>query len=168
MMTDYKTALHEDITKLQAATKRGEFPRELRIEKIEQITEDYYRLAGEMPDSVALERLSDLILHEELTDPDEHKVLHNEYPILSETQIARRQEGKHSRKTDNPKIEVPLSIAENVGVDGKNHVIPSRRVRSPRENKFIDKAAKIRNKERKEMYDEFTKVQPVVTWKIGN
>ena len=165
-MTDYKTALHEDITKLQAATRRGEFPRELRIECIEQLTEDYYRLADEMPDSVALERLADLILHEELTDPNEHKVSQTEYPFLSDTQMARRQEGKHARKSDNPRIEVPLSIAENVGVDGKNHIVPARRVRSGRENTHVDKVAKSRNKERKRKYDEFVKVQPVITWNL--
>lgn len=165
-MMDYKTELHEAITELQAATKRGELPRELRLVKIEQMTEDYYAKTREMPDDKALERLADLCLYEELTDDDEHKVAHNEYPILSETQIARRQEGKHARKTDNPKIEVPLKIAENFGIDGKMHDVPSRRVRSDRENRFIDKEARIRNKERKKKYEEFTKVQPVFTYKI--
>jgi hypothetical protein len=165
-MTDYKTKLHEDITQLHQATKRGELPREVRLGKIEALTEEYFAVAGEMPDSVALERLADLCLHEELTDPDEHKVSRNEYPFLSDTQIARRQEGKHSRKTDNPKIEVPLGIAENFGIDGKMHDYPARRVRSERENAFVDKEARIRNKERKHKYVEFTKVQPVYYDKI--
>jgi hypothetical protein len=163
---DVKTKLHEDITELQAETKRGELPRELRLVKIEALTEEYFARAGEWPDSVALERLSDLCLWEELSDPDEHKVSRNEYPILSETQIARRQEGKHARKNDNPKIEVPLGIAENYGTDGKIHDYPTRRQRSERENRFVDKEARIRNKERKHKYVEFTKMQPVISYKI--
>jgi hypothetical protein len=164
-MTDYKTQLHEEITQLQQATKRGEMPREVRLGRIEALAEEYFAKAGEMPDGVALERMSDLCLWEELTDPDEHKVSRNEYPFLSETQIARRQEGKHSRKTDNPKIEVPLGIAENYGVDGKTHDYPTRRQRSERENRFVDKEAKARNKARREKYTEFTKVQPVIIHK---
>jgi hypothetical protein len=164
-MTDYKTRLHESITELQQATKRGVLSRERRFEYIEAITEEYFRLTGEMPDAVALERMADLCLWEELTDPDEHKVSRNEYPFLSETQIARRQEGKHSRKTDNPKIEVPLGIAENYGVDGKTHDYPTRRQRSERENRFVDKEAKARNKARREKYTEFTKVQTVIIHK---
>jgi hypothetical protein len=165
-MADYKAQLHEDITELQRATKRGEMPRELRLVKIEALTEGYFAKTGEIPDEITLERLSDLCLYEELSDPDEHKVARNEYPILSETQIARRQEGKHQRKNDNPKIEVPLGIAENYGTDGKVHDYPTRRVRSERENRFVDKEARIRNKERKNRYAEFTKVQPVITYKI--
>lgn len=159
--------LHEAITQLQAATKRGEMPREVRLVKIEELTEQYYAETGGMPDGTALERLADLCLYEELTDDNEHKVAHNEYPILSDTQIARRQEGKHARKTDNPKIEVPLKVAESFGVDGRSHDIPSRRVRSERENRFVDKEAKIRNKQRKKAYEEFTKVQPVNAYNIN-
>jgi hypothetical protein len=158
--------LHEEITKLQAATKRGELPRELRLVKIEQLTEEYFAKTGEMPDGTALEKLADLCLYEELTDDDRMKVRNNEYPFLSDTQLARRQEGKHARKQDNPNIEVPLGIAGNYGVDGRTHDYPTRRVRSERENRFVDKEARIRNKERKKAYDEFTKIQPVVISKI--
>jgi len=77
-MADYKTELHEIITELQQATKRGEMRRELRLVKIEALTEGYFAKTGEMPDAVALERLADLCLYEELTDDDEHKVSRNE------------------------------------------------------------------------------------------
>lgn len=164
-MIDYKTALHEDITKLQAATKRGEFPRELRIEKIDQLTEDYYRLAGEMPDSVALERLTDLILYEEITDNDRMKVRNNEYPFLSNEQLARRQEGKHSRSST-LSGEVPLGAADSVGVDGRSYSQPTRKVRNSRENRLVDEKTKSRNKERKRKYDEFVKIQPVIAWNL--
>jgi hypothetical protein len=162
---DFKTQLHEAITQLQQATKRGEMPRKERMGRLEALAEEYFAKAGEMPDGVALERMADLCLWEELSDPDEHKVSRNEYPFLSETQIARRQEGKHTR-TEGLKGEVPLSAAASIGIDGRNHSQPTRRERNTRENRFVDKETKIRNKERKHKYVEFTKVQPVITHKI--
>lgn len=165
-MTDYKANLHEGITQLQQATKCGEMPREVRLGRINALTEEYWQATGEWPDAVTLERLANLCLYEELTDTDEHKVSRNEYPILSETQIARRQEGKHVRNSG-LKGEVPIKAADSIGADGRNYSMPKRRERNTRENRFIDKEAKIRNKERKQRYHEFTKVQPVVISKIG-
>jgi hypothetical protein len=155
---DYKAKLHDDITELQAETKRGELPREVRLGRIEQLTEDYYAKTGEMPDGIALERLADLILYEELTDSDRMKVRNNEYPILSEYQFDRR---------DNVVSTVGDDI-ENSPSDGRKHLKPTRRTRSDYENKFVNKKAKIRNKERKQSYTEFTKVQPVIVRKMSN
>jgi hypothetical protein len=157
-MADYKAKLHEDITQLQTETKRGELPREVRLVKIEQLTEAYYAKAGEMPDAVALERLSDLCLYEELTDDDRMKVRNNEYPFLSEHQFDRR---------DNVESAVGDDI-DSSPADGRKHSKPIRRVRSDYENKLVNKKSKIRNKERKRQYVEFTKVQPVLTYKIGD
>jgi hypothetical protein len=162
---DYKAMLHEAITEMQKSTKRGELPREVRLGKIEQLTEDYFAKTGEMPDSTALERMADLCLYEELTDNDRMKVRNNEYPFLSETQLARRQEGLHARGGTSG--EVPLSAADSIGTDGKSYGTPTRRERNSRENRFVDKEAKIRNKDRKHRYTEFTKVQPVIVRKIG-
>lgn len=184
-MADYKTKLHEDITELHSVVKMGYEaakdsvticalteqnyrPNGMRLKQIELMTEAYFLDTGEMPDGTALQRLADLCLYEELTDPNEHKIAHNEYPIMSETQIARRQEGKHSRNEDNPKIEVPLGIAENYGTDGRMYDFPTRRQRSERENRFVDEEARRRNKERNQRYVEFTKVQPVISYKIGD
>ena len=155
LMANYKAKLHEDITELQQATKRGELPREVRLVKIEQLTEDYFANTGEMPDAVTLERLSDLCLYEELTDTDRMKVRNNEYPFLSEHQFEERR-----------KAEVSFKVAEEQGVDGRNYKPPGRRERTKREQKFLDKNARIRNKERKKTYSDFTKVQPVITWKM--
>jgi hypothetical protein len=152
-MADYKTQLHEAITQLQAATKRGELPRELRLVKIEALTEEYFARAGEWPDSVALERLSDLALYEELTDTDRMKVRNNEYPFLSDYQFEERY-----------MAEVSFKVAEEQGIDGRNYKPPGRRERTKRETKFIDKHARIRNKERKQRYSEFTRVQPVTVY----
>lgn len=150
--------LHEEITKLQTATKRGELPREVRLVKIEELTERYFAETGGMPDGLALERLADLCLYEELTDPNIHKVAHTEYPFLSEHQFDRR---------DSRESSVGEAI-DNSAADGRKHYPPTRRTRSDYENKLVDKKAKIRNKERKKKYAEFTKVQPVIIRKIGN
>jgi hypothetical protein len=155
-MADYKAKLHEDITQLQTATKRGEMPRELRLVKIEALTEEYFAKAGEMPDALALERMADLCLYEELTDTDRMKVRNNEYPFFSETQFEERR-----------KVEASFKLSEEHGVDGRNYKPPVRRDRSNREIKFMDKNARIRNKERKQKYYEFTKVQPILVRKIG-
>lgn len=155
---DYKAKLHEDITQLQQATKRGEMPREVRLVKIEQLTEEYYAKTHETPDEKALERLADLCLYEELTDPNIHKVAHTEYPFLSEHQFDRR---------DNRESAVGDAI-DNSASDGRKHTKPTRRTRTDYENGFVDKKAKIRNKERKKTYHEFTKVQPVYTRKMSN
>jgi hypothetical protein len=156
-MTDYKTQIHEDITLLQADTKRGELPREVRIEKINTLIENYFGKTGEMPDETALERLSDLILYEELTDSNEHKISQTEYPFLSERQFDRRDSREVKSKYD----------MDGNALDGRNHGMPTRRERTGYENRFIDKKAKIRNKERKKTYDQFTKVQPVITRRIN-
>jgi hypothetical protein len=157
-MADYKTDLHEAITQLQADTKRGELPREVRIGKINTLIEVYFGKTGEMPDAVALERLSDLILYEELTDSNEHKISQTEYPFLSERQFDRR---------DNREVKSKYDMDGNA-LDGRNHGIPTRRERTGYENRFIDKKAKIRNKERKKTYDQFTKAQPVQVWNIND
>jgi hypothetical protein len=156
-MTDYKTQLHEDITQLQADTKRGELPREVRIVKISTLIEDYFGKTGEMPDGITLDRMSDLILYEELTDSNEHKISQTEYPFLSERQFDRR---------DNREVKSKYDMDGNA-LDGRNHGMPTRRERTGYENRFIDKKAKIRNKERKKTYDTFTKVQPVITRRIN-
>lgn len=150
--------LQDEITKLQTATKRGELPRELRLVKVEQLTEEYFAKTGEMPDGSALEKLADLLLYEELTDSNPDKMTANEYPFMSEYQFDRR---------DNRESSVGEAI-DNSAADGRKHARPTRRNRSDYENKFVDKKARIRNKERKQRYHEFTKVQPVVIRKIGN
>jgi hypothetical protein len=153
---DVKTRLHEAITELQQATKRGELPREVRIVRIEQLTEEFFVRTGAVPDAIALERLADLCLYEEITDNDRMKVRNNEYPFFSETQFEERR-----------KVEASFKLSEEQGVDGRNYKPPGRRDRSNREIKFMDKNAKIRNKERKQKYHDFTKVQPVITRRIN-
>lgn len=149
-----KERLNEAITELHAATKRGEMPRELRLVKIEALTEEYF----DVLDDKVLERLADLCLYEELTDDRPDKMTLEEYPFMSEYQFDRR---------DSRESSVGEAI-DNSAADGRKHFKPTRRTRSDYENRFVDKKAKARNKERKRTYAEFTKVQPVKSYKIGD
>lgn len=154
--TNYKELLHEAITEIHAATKRGEMPRAVRLVKLEQLAEEYYAKAGEMPDAVALEKMADLVLYEELTDPNPDKMTDEEYPFMGEHQFDRRDKRE----------SVVGDAIDNSAADGAKHYPPTKRQRTDYENRFVDKKAKIRNKERKKKYAEFTKIQPVITYKI--
>jgi hypothetical protein len=154
-MTDYKATLHESITQLQAETRRGELPRELRLVKIEALTESYFLLTGEWPDAIALERLADLALFEDLNNPSLTKMQDEEYPIMSERQFDRRQSAEIATG----------KRMDNNAADGQKHITPTRRTRTDYENLLLDKRAKSLNKERKKKYTEFTKIQPVIVRK---
>jgi hypothetical protein len=145
------------IADIKRKTKAGELPREVRIAEIDRVTEEWFVRTGKLPDAKQLEKLADLILFEELTDPDIHKVAHNKYPFLSEYQMDRR-DGRES---------VVGEAIDNSSADGKRHNPPTRRVRSEYEKSSVDRKSKIRNVERKKQYREFTKVQPVVTYLRG-
>ncbi|TFI48184.1 hypothetical protein E4O93_09060 [Diaphorobacter sp. DS2] len=154
-----RTAMTNDfndvIDDIRRKTKAGELPREARIAEIDRATEEWFARTGKMPDAKQLERLADLILHEELTDTDRMKVRNNEYPFFSDSQLDERY-----------RSEASFKLADEQGVDGANHKPPVKRMRSRREDYLIDKKAKTKNKERQRVYTEFTKVQPVVTSNI--
>lgn len=150
-----KALLHEMITELQQRTKAGELDRIERIEEITALADAYYDSVGEHPDSTALERMANLVIYEELSDSHPDKMTREEYPIMSETQLSRRKEGKHRKKEANNRIEVPFKLAVNVGVDGRNYAVPVRRERSLRENMAVDEQAKSRNKELRKRYNDF-------------
>ncbi|WP_232696161.1 hypothetical protein [Brevibacillus daliensis] len=132
-----------------------------RISAIDTYINDVIERTGECPNPAELERLADAILHEELSDDDEHKMAHEEYPILSATQYARRTQGKHKRRGSGMGGETSLKVVEETGTDGRSHRKPSRRKRSPYELQFVDNNAKIRNKERREQYAKDTKAGEV-------
>lgn len=104
--------------------------RKKRMAEVERLTDEYIASTGLVPDGALLERMTNVILHEELTDNDEHKMSRNEYPIMSDSMYERRVEGKHqsSSKRKDKLIfrEVPLSHAMNRGIDGKDYNVPSR------------------------------------------
>ena len=120
----------EVIDGLYTRLKAGEaalVDRQSRIKIIDGAIEDYFAERGKMPEAADLERLGSLILYEELTDPTRNKMSAQDSPIMSDSQYARRREGRHQRK--NSGREAGLNAAITFGVDGKNHRIPTRQVR---------------------------------------
>jgi hypothetical protein len=128
-----------------------------RSRAVETLIDEYIASTGERPDPAELERLTNAMLHEELTDRHPDKVTREEYPIMSEQQLARRQNAS-----------APLHAAHYEATDGRNYRVPTRRKRSTHENMFVDKVAKIRNKERKRQYAKDTRASEVVTYYVGN
>lgn len=129
--------------------------RQLRMQIVEDLTECYREAAGDWPDGLVLERLTNAILEEELYSDDNYYVKHTEYPILNERKYESR-----TRK------DVKSEGLETVDTGGKNQRKPTKRKRGKYENAFIDKHTRGKNRERRKKYQEFTKVQPVKRWNM--
>ncbi|PGY46861.1 hypothetical protein [Bacillus thuringiensis] len=129
--------------------------RDVRAREIKSLTDAYVGTVGERPEPKQLERLADLLLYEELHDTHPDKMTLAEYPIMSDHQLSRRHSG-----------EVSMKVAEEYGVDRRNYKPPVRRKRTRKETWQIDKEAKSRNEERRKVYREFTRVQPVNDYMI--
>lgn len=84
--------------------------REDRINAIQTLTDAYIEHTGERPDTIQLDRLATLILREELTDTDRMKSRNNDYPIMSDDQLGRRE-----------KEQVSFTLAEEVATDGRDY-----------------------------------------------
>lgn len=145
---DYKAEFHDAVTDLIAEdiADRGE-----RMAAVHALTEAYIDSVGVAPDSAELERLTDYILREELTDKRRNKVQDEEYPFLSESQLGRRRDHEYS-----------LSLAETYDLAGVNRAKPERRHRTAREERFIDRAARRKNRARMAQYRRDTSPGPVV------
>lgn len=154
MIIDYKVKFAEDVTEL---IEKDIEDRNARMAAVSALTEDYVMRYGEYPDMIQLERLTDYILREELTNTDRMKARNDEYPFLSERQFERRREH-----------EVPLEVAEEYGADGRNYRVPKRRKRSIKELIFVDEHAKIRNKLRAAKYRRDTAPGPIVTYNLND
>lgn len=135
-----KEELHEAITALYERTKAGALEREARIAAINDLLAKY----DGTPPANALERLSDLILYEELSDTRRNKMAAEEYPIMSERMEKTRKTGEASDK-----------MAEEYDITGTNHGVPKRRTRSPYDNLFTDRHAKARNRTARKRYNDF-------------
>jgi hypothetical protein len=137
--------------------KHGEIPLEqILIVTAEERKRRINEILTVQPDT-SIDRLADILLHDKLYNPSLTKMLDEEYPIMSERQFDRRE----SREVKSTKD------MDGNSADGRYHGKPTRRERSAYENRFVDKKARIRNKERKKAYQEFTKVQPVFIRKMG-
>lgn len=57
---------------------------------VDDMIEDHIAFTGRLPNNNSLTRLADYLLLDELKDKDVDKVSNNEFPILSATQLKRR------------------------------------------------------------------------------
>lgn len=145
---DYKAEFHDAVTDLIAEdiADRGE-----RMAAVHALTEAYIDSVGVAPDPAEVERLTDYILREELTDRHPDKIARDEYPFMSDWQLGRRENHEYS-----------LGLAETYDVAGVNRAKPERRHRTAREERFIDRAARRKNRARNAQYRRDTSPGPVV------
>ncbi|MFL1672179.1 hypothetical protein [Paenibacillus dendritiformis] len=150
--SDYKAAFEHAATRLIDAKieDRGE-----RMMAVEALIDEYVVAVGERPDGGILERLTDYILREELTDGNPHKVSHNEYPFLSESQMQLRYEREYG-----------LELAENHDADGRNRATPTRRRRTAKEERFVDRLARMKNRKRNARYKRDTSPGPIEAYNL--
>jgi len=151
--SDMKRIIGEDTADYKFANTLAN--RQLRMQIVEDLTECYREAAGDWPDGLVLERLTNAILEEELYSDDNYYVKHTEYPILNER--------KHESRTYK---DVKPEGLETVDSGGKNQRKPTKRKRGKYENAFVDKHTRSKNRERRKKYVEFTKVQPVKRWNM--
>lgn len=107
-------------------------------------------------DTSLIDRLTDAVLDEELTDMHPDKVTRTEYPFMSDWQLELRRDR-----------ETSLKIAEEIGTDGKSYAVPHRRKRSGYENRAVDRNAKIRNVARAAQYKHDIAPGPIVTYNLN-
>lgn len=135
-------------------TKKGELPREERIDRLSYLCEDLALTAAEYSNKDAIyaliERLSNAVLHEELTDPTPWKSQHAEYPVYSENMLNQKRWK-----------DAPQEAAADYGTDRKNHAKPVRRKRTNSELAFANRAVKSRERARKASYRAFMKGEEV-------
>lgn len=156
--------------------------RHARIMAIDHVSADYLRDCTEEDRSiepVLLERLADAILYEELTDTSSAKATREEYPFLSDTQLARRRSGRHTRRTGVGRGETSIEMYESgsekhhigggayLSTDGRDYRIPIQRTRSINELIAIDENTVSRNKERAAQYRKDTAAGRCVTYTDG-
>jgi len=105
-----------------------------RVYCVSALTEEYVLEHGEQPSPALLDRLSDVIMHDDLTDPRPNKSRLVEYNVLSDNQYARRTAGTRtgrSKKTGVSNREVSIDAAANVDANGMNRSPSKRRFDNP-------------------------------------
>lgn len=99
-ITEYKEAFTDKAVEL-SKTKLKDCPnREVRHEQVETMIEQYMEVTGNKPSSYILSKLGDYLLIEALKDADVDKVANTEYPVLSHTQLKRRDSKQFSMQED--------------------------------------------------------------------
>jgi hypothetical protein len=117
----YKRIIEEYTEVLEGAA--GSTTREYRMFIIEKMTDAYIEQTGKVPSGNILERMTNVILHEELTDKRADKMTIEEYPIMSDHQYERRTTGRKRPKNTAgvTNMEVPLKHATYVATDGRDY-----------------------------------------------
>jgi hypothetical protein len=165
---DYKSAFSAAVSELVNGVRAGLFPdRTERSRAINALIDEYIASTGERPDSAELERLTNAVLHEELTDKSPDKMSREEYPIMSETQLARRVAGVHQKKGTVQKGESSINLASDFATDGNEYRVPKRRKRTVDEQIWMNQNVKSRNKARREKYAKWSKPSRTISYKIG-
>lgn len=107
---NYNEELAQYIDELFLKDKSDKLPRQERLDSSDRLIEAYVLRTGKRPPSAQLGRLATLILRDELADTDRMKVRNNEYPILSDDQVRRREDG-----------EVSFKLSQDVATDGQDY-----------------------------------------------
>ena len=113
---------HERITELFDEYYRDKTAVKRRIEQVDALIEEFIDKHGKRPPASVCSRLATYILLDTLTDKNEHKVKHEEYPVLSRYQIKLRQE----RESVTEDVYTGVNdeyIGRYRGTDGINHRI---------------------------------------------
>lgn len=127
-MTMNTTTMHAEISEAFSDFKAIRTSRRHRMDFAEELAERYFAEYGKMPDGSVLDRLATLILQDELADKTPWKTRNTEYPIESPRQELDYYNGLTSKQ-----------IPDSIGVDGVDYKLPTRRVKTPRENAHIDR-----------------------------
>lgn len=75
-------------------------PVEERNKIVEEVCERYVAIYDKKPDMYLLTKLADLILHDDLTNPNVYKVQQEEYSFHSDTQRRRRNRKEFTAISD--------------------------------------------------------------------
>lgn len=124
---------HKDVTSQFKRYKSDALSTQELIGEAKRIIDKFIAVNGFPPASTVLDRLGTLILSGDSTNTLSNKTRTEEYPVLSENQYRRRTEGRHKgRLSKDGKLkpltrEVPLSLAVNHAVDGRDYSYPTRR-----------------------------------------
>lgn len=102
-----------------------------------------------------MDRLTDAVLYEELTDTHPDKMTRDEYPIMSDYQEERRRDDEYEDV-----------LASDYDVKGINCAKPERRHRTERENRFVEKLAQKKNRARKAQYKRDTSAGDLVEYNL--
>ncbi|MCY8048480.1 hypothetical protein MOC17_20720 [Bacillus haynesii] len=77
-----------------------ELTRKERLKSVDHILETYFDATGEHPKSDIIERLSNIILVEDIKDRKKNKTRTKEYPFLSDRQFSTRMKREYSLEDD--------------------------------------------------------------------